>query len=385
MRAVAELVIKLGGLLMVREQRPGAMKIAQTKTAADLPRESYSIYRVQLRNPVTISELEQICTVPINALSLDGAGFSDEHLATVGKADCVSQLTLGLFPFSDAGMQHLTQCRRLKELSLHNSSLAHLNGQFLRKIESLERFSTTSPTASDDFLSGLAGHPRLKYVSLWSATVTGTVFAKFTGMPQFVELELDRCALTSAGLQAIVTSLPQLQHLAIEQSPLTDESFELLGRLTNLGHLELSSSKISDAAIRKIALPKVNMLQLQNTAVTGEGFRDHSNGFPALQTCYLSNSRFTNDGLQYLAAAAPRISYLNLDSTAVTDDGLQHLVNFKNLNSLSLMKTKVTDRGIEHLLGLENLRSVYLPAASCTPAAAEKLRKSLKNATVTLR
>ena len=106
----------------------------------------------------------------------------------------------------------------------------------------------------------------------------------------------------------------------------------------------------ADLALVKI-LPKVEQLDLRNTAITNAG---------------LAN-------IESLTG----LTHLHLEGTGVTDEGLGHLKGLSALTYLNLYNTAVTDNGVAQLSGLKNLKRLYLWQTKVTDAGAAGLKKSL--------
>jgi hypothetical protein len=99
----------------------------------------------------------------------------------------------------------------------------------------------------------------------------------------------------------------------------------------NLRWLDLSGTKISDAALCQVAaMPNLERLYLQKTAITDLGLKS----------------------IQPLA----NLRYLNLYGTAVSDDGLTTLRALPNLKQVYLWQTKVSPEGVK---GFADARTDY--------------------------
>ncbi|NNE93687.1 MAG: hypothetical protein HKN23_18715 [Verrucomicrobiales bacterium] len=98
----------------------------------------------------------------------------------------------------------------------------------------------------------------------------------------------------------------------------------------------------------------------------------------------LSRSQITDAALDQIAEL-DKLVKLKLDQTGVTDAGLAKLKGLKNLRYLNLYGTKVTDKGLDHLKDMKSLRSVYLWNSGATEAGAKKLQKALPDAKVNIK
>lgn len=102
----------------------------------------------------------------------------------------------------------------------------------------------------------------------------------------------------------------------------------------------------ADLALVK-ALPKVEQLDLRNTAITNAGLANIE-GLATLTHLHLEGTAVTDEGLGHLKGLSA-LTYLNLYNTAVTDQGVAQLSDLKSLKRLYLWQTKVTDAGVAGL------------------------------------
>lgn len=152
----------------------------------------------------------------------------------------------------------------------------------------------------------------------------------------------------SAGQKDAVTKLQAKGALVIPVAANTDA---LIVSLSNVG----KNAGDADLVLVK-ALPKVEQLDLRNSAIT-------------------------NAGLANLEGMAS-LTHLHLEGTGVTDEGLTHLKGLGALTYLNLYNTAVTDKGVSELSGLKNLRQLYLWQTKVTEAGVGGLKKSLPTLTV---
>jgi len=114
----------------------------------------------------------------------------------------------------------------------------------------------------------------------------------------------------------------------------TDEKFKAVLALgTQIAHLDLSKTKISDAIFPEIAKME-------------------------------------------------RLVRLDLHKTAVTDAAVGHLKGLKNLRYLNLYETQVSDTGLKDLESLKSLSAVYLWNSKATLEGVKQLEKALPEARI---
>ena len=113
-------------------------------------------------------------------------------------------------------------------------------------------------------------------------------------------------------------------------------------------NLSTAGKSAGDAELAIVkTLPKVEQLDLKNTAITDAGLANLE-GLTTLTTLHLENTAVTDAGLAHLKNLS-KLEYLNLFGTAVTDKGLEELKGLKSLKKLYLWQTKTTDAGIAAL------------------------------------
>jgi hypothetical protein len=87
---------------------------------------------------------------------------------------------------------------------------------------------------------------------------------------------------------------------------------------------------------------------------------------------HLARSNADDALLAAAAKALPHLNHLQLQQTAVGDAGLAHLAGLQYLEYLNLYGTKTSDAGLAHLAKLPRLRSLYLWQTATSPAGAAK-------------
>jgi hypothetical protein len=149
-----------------------------------------------------------------------------------------------------------------------------------------------------------------------------------------------------------------------------------VGRLTQLGRLQLVGSFVSDGGLAHLkGLTKLSYLYLSKTRVSDAGLA-HLKGLTKLKFVYLSGTQVTDAGLTHLKGLT-ELSALSLNGTQVTDAGLAQLKGLTNLNWLSLCGTRITDAGLAHLKGLTGLSQLRLYNTKVTDAGIQELQKAL--------
>ena len=166
---------------------------------------------------------------------------------------------------------------------------------------------------------------------------------------------------------AIISVLFSFTAFAAQAADMSAEQKDAAAKLQAKGALVIPVAANSDALVVSLstlgknagdpelalikALPKVEQLDLRNTAIT-------------------------NAGLANLEGLAT-LTHLHLEGTGVTDEGLAHLKGLTALTYLNLYNTAVTDAGVGQLVGLKKLKRLYLWQTKVTLAGVDGLKKSL--------
>ena len=151
-------------------------------------------------------------------------------------------------------------------------------------------------------------------------------------------------------LAARLQELPDLRQVQAPKSVLQDETLRILGSLSNLETLHLSS-----------------------TAVTAGGLA-HLTQLTKLRELVLGDCRIDDSDTEWIAQIGS-LRTLNLDRTDVTDEGLKVLAALQNLEKLYLGGTQIQGTGFARFTGHDGLLYLALPD---TPLTEEGL-SSLKN------
>jgi Leucine-rich repeat (LRR) protein len=176
-----------------------------------------------------------------------------------------------------------------------------------------------------------------------------------------------------------VMDLPRLETLHLGYN-VDDSATARLVSLTNLRHLYLKDTQITDAGLASLtSLTRLRLLSLgRNTSDDGL-----AKIAPMKSLVYvdLEATQVTDAGLRHLAAL-PNLEKLNLSGRPISDDGLRQLRGITTLNELHLRGCKdITDDGFLSLREMKNLKSVDLGRTQIGPGCLSQLREALPNCT----
>lgn len=136
---------------------------------------------------------------------------------------------------------------------------------------------------------------------------------------------------------------PKIDTVLIDQGIVNDEGLAKITELPDLAHIRLRLSPITDAGVRSFG--KCDSLWLIN----------------------LPHSRLTKDGIRSLAGL-PKLRQLRLGSSTLTNDCCYAIAELTGLRGLHLIGVPITDDGVKVLCQLPHLESLYLDDSAVTDA-----------------
>lgn len=152
-----------------------------------------------------------------------------------------------------------------------------------------------------------------------------------------------------------ISGLTNLEGLFIEDAAgLTADGIGHLSGMRKLKELEITTSKLSDAALSRLR----SLTSLEYLALEGNSFSDA--GLANLQDMTQLKELFIGNG-----------------DIELTDDGLAHLKRLTSLEFLSIQNHPITDRGLDHLKGMHKLREIDIKGTGITDDGVKKLQEAL--------
>jgi len=129
-------------------------------------------------------------------------------------------------------------------------------------------------------------------------------------------------------------------------------------------------------AIRLVTqLPNVVRLNLQEAKLSSSDF-EQLGTLRDLRWLDLSNSTVQNADLEFIEAI-PKLEFLLLANTAIGDAAVPRLCNLSRLQKLDLSGTRITSASLEQLAMLRELLEVFVEVPSIDEADVERLRQNL--------
>ena len=143
---------------------------------------------------------------------------------------------------------------------------------------------------------------------------------------QLERLEVyDASEVDSQSWTTVLSSLPELRRLRIEQGAVSDEVLASIGGLEKLEVLNVPHGDFTNAGLTKVlSLPKLMLLRIGSSKVTDDGFKGIARA-KALRFVHLLNVPISDDGL----AAFHNMDQLEsfyIDNGTETEDGIRELL-----------------------------------------------------------
>lgn len=162
------------------------------------------------------------------------------------------------------------------------------------------------------------------------------------------EIRLERTAVTSAEL-AELNDLAGLRTLVLDAGRVSDEDAAFIATLSNLEHLRLRESPLSDRGLAELAQGELDSLVILN----------------------LPQATPTAEGLEELAKL-PRVRQLRISGRQIDDAAITALTKWPELTSLHLIAPGISEKSLETIAAMPKMISFYLDDCSLADSAWEK-------------
>jgi hypothetical protein len=216
-----------------------------------------------------------------------------------------------------------------------DAGLAHVG-----KLKSLEELSLARTRVTGSGFDPLARLPRLKHVALSESPVTDESLAKLVTL-KLEHVGLSVTPVTDAGVKTLST-IPTLTYLALHSQPgVTDDGVGHMVGHTNFNRLAIHGTKVTPEAIGRLT----NLTSLTTGTDIGDDDLRQFRGLTKLGSLTLQGSKVSGPGVDHLAGL-PALAHVSVTASPLTDDGLGRLAKLKPLRHLHLVDTQVTAAGV---------------------------------------
>jgi hypothetical protein len=184
-----------------------------------------------------------------------------------------------------------------------------------------------------------------------------------------------------------------VESLVLSGSTVTDDSVQVIRRLTTLRSLSLQHTAVTDKAIELLqGLPHLDTLRIVNETYLDQRGAERAPGhlttnairtiadIDGLETLDLYMVPASSDVLMTLAERLPNLTTVHLDRASVTNQGLTAIGRLTRLKQLWLNDNPaITDDGLPSLCALAQLEQLRLERTSVTAPAIKKCASCLPN------
>ncbi len=249
---------------------------------------------------------------------------SDAGLAAIAGLAHLEDLELIRVPVTDAGLKHLTGCPALRRLALHHTSVT---GSGLVELKPLGLTELH-----------LTGH---------SPTKDG--MSQITQLDSLVRLELHLPDLPCSELPPLAP-LTNLRHLSLLTTLVTDEGLSVLVGMSELENLLFTSEGLTNAGLAAVGeLTSIRSLNLVDAQITAEAL-PHLAKLQKLELLEIGPT-IADEGLRQLPVLAG-LKFLKLDATLMTGISLDHLGQFPSLRTIDIRSSRLSPQGKEVIAAL---------------------------------
>ena len=176
----------------------------------------------------------------------------------------------------------------------------------------------------------------------------GVYVGVLSGTNNINELDFTDAVYGNDHLRKIV-ELPFLKKLVVNGSQSDLETFEVIGQIKNLRHLEIPISPATPEALRNLlGLEKLTFLQIFRSDVTDEGFKVLAQ-MKSLQQIRCAQTRISDDAIRNIEGLETLTALDLSDCNQITDQALTYLESFKRLKFLKVWGQGISDQGMQSI------------------------------------
>jgi len=274
--------------------------------------------------------------------------------------------TGGAKTLTDADMMLIGEFHSLKYLNLHQHDITDKGFESLSGIIDLEELYANATLISDASAKRIATWKNLRTLFLPDG-ITDIGMPQLGGLDRLEWLVAGGAGITDKSIDTLL-KFPRLRQIGLGPN-VTVAGYERLTELPNVENIQ-TFDWMGDSIMAVLAkFPNLNHLNLHNTKIT-QGGLPHLRQLKNLNFLSLPKGT-TDEGLQHIAHMR-KLSQLDLRHTQITDDGLVALKDMQSFAILTLPPTTgdtAVDKIIEYKLRINSLNLMgpgYTDA--CIPA-----------------
>jgi hypothetical protein len=231
------------------EQHSPPASASEARVNASVPDPSkleLAVRFLRAADPERFGKLTLEEAAALTTLSLRGAKVTDADLANLAAMPLLDTLILHGTAVTDAGLVHLSALRNLKSLDLRATQVSGAGLSTLATL-GLEALHLTDTRVTGEDLRFVPMQPNLRTLKLNGTSFTDDAVGNLVFAPSVTHLEIDRTAITDAGLR------------------------ELLAQNRALTRVELRSCAVSMATIAELKKDHPGVELVYDSPVAGHG------------------------------------------------------------------------------------------------------------------
>jgi len=335
---------------------------------------------IQLNNSNGIMVIKNL---PVEELIIN-AECNDEHMQAVGEMSGLKKLDMNSVHstshvrhlVTDTGMSYLSNLLHLNVLNING--LENIQPEYLHVLTRLplQELYLGYCDINDSHMEVVGQMLHLKKLDIMhNNEVTGTGLAHLANVTQLEMLNIAENRQAAAGL-SYLTHLP-LQDLYMSHCNINDSHMEIVGQMSRLNKLDISSNKeVTGAGLSHLAnITHLQILNISHNKQAAAGL-SHLTHLP-LQLLYLVVCD-VNDSHMEAVGQMSRLRKLDISSNhEVTGTGMSHLANLTHLEMVIMMDNSPSPTGLSHFTRLP-LQELYMSVCNLTDSHMEIVGQMLR-------
>ncbi len=243
----------------------------------------------------------------------DASRIDDECLAELCTHKNLEGIDLEGAVVTAKGLSNLADLKRLRLLGLQSSSIEDDNVPQLANIKTLEELDLSQTWITDRGLDSLRALSALKYVDLRQTAVTDAGVATLkSALPKLtVHYESERPDLDKLAYDFGQVINHVSRTLNVSGWKIGDAELAGLGKLTNLGYLNLNAPRVTDETLARVrSLTELQSLDIAESQISPAGLR-HLEGMAHLYCLTLCERQIGDQSLEVFKQL-PHLRYLQI-------------------------------------------------------------------------
>ncbi|MEN6406618.1 MAG: hypothetical protein ABFC77_09115 [Thermoguttaceae bacterium] len=140
--------------------------------------------------------------------------------------------------------------------------------------QKIRRLWLANCEVSSRMVRNLAAAPNLRILRLFNCKFEGNAMAELATAKSLRCLDLTRCLFDERSLSRLMSSLPELRHLTLTQTPVTDRAFTALSVPPKIQYLNLSGTKVGDRTLEALRqFRNLKVVNLERIPLNAEQIR----------------------------------------------------------------------------------------------------------------